>query len=62
MIATETELQTCKELSEKRLKEIEELQKDLEESRCINGMIHSSGVGTKFTFGKQNIYMPQLLF
>ena len=39
MIATEKELATFKELSEKRLKEIEELKKDLEESRCINGMI-----------------------
>ena len=37
MIATETELATFKELSEKRLKEIEDLQKDLKESQCING-------------------------
>ena len=34
MIATETELATFKELSEKRLQKIE-LKKDLEESRCI---------------------------
>ena len=40
MIATETELATFKELSESRLKEIEALKKDLEESRCINGMTY----------------------
>ena len=33
-----------KELSENRLKEIEALKVDLEESRCINGMICSSVV------------------
>ena len=41
MIATETELATFKELSENRLKEIETLKINLEESRHINGMIRS---------------------
>ena len=40
MIATETELAKFKELSESRLKEIEELQKDLKESQRINGTVY----------------------
>ena len=40
MIATETELAIFKELSENRLKEIEALHIDLEESQCINGIVH----------------------
>ena len=38
MIATETKLARFKELLENRLKEIEVLQMELEESQCINGI------------------------